>query len=194
MAENGRKSTEIYRLPPVVRVFTQPGPLAAVQTSRARLRETRLDEANTHGGKIQTVGVIEDDPDVLTHDRRTGARHRHKAYSAGCGKTQATLTRFTPAKRCRNDLPLIIPGTSTRLETAERLAIEKVPRSDCTGWTQRRRHHAADLPRKVNVIPISVHSPVFISHPDRCFDAGLHRGARPNCSCWCDHKVGVMSM
>src|SRR6516164_10772240 len=32
MAENGRKSTEIYRLPPVVRVFTQPGSRVALRT------------------------------------------------------------------------------------------------------------------------------------------------------------------
>src|SRR6516164_6523732 len=60
MAENGRKSTEIYRLPPVVRVFTQPGskpagrqplnrwPLSA-HLSRSRIFQRRSPHGTQNG-------------------------------------------------------------------------------------------------------------------------------------------------
>src|SRR6516164_468094 len=48
MAETGRKSTEIYRLPPVVRVFTQPGSILPVRLrSRDRPESAHLARCRT---------------------------------------------------------------------------------------------------------------------------------------------------
>ena len=50
MAENGRKSTEIYRLLPVVRVFTQPG-----SVSRRRLCMSITVQRRGQGAPYQVI-------------------------------------------------------------------------------------------------------------------------------------------
>ena len=63
IAENGRKSTEIYRLPPVVRVFTQPGPVTVVRgaslcRSPCRFRDEQQTAWRTGSRRIRSIGDV----------------------------------------------------------------------------------------------------------------------------------------
>src|SRR6516165_3262842 len=103
MAENGRKSTEIYRLSPVVRVFTQPGASAVICATTATGRWPRLGlgissdrscliDAPTHRRR----GNVELNPQGQTTTTACLSASARRFFSFGEGPT--VRIRFPPAE------------------------------------------------------------------------------------------------